>query len=392
MKHTGFQQYLKYKEYKTMNKFDQILKQIPLTDIENVKIGNAEDREHATGCTVILCEQGAPAGIDVRGGGPASRETELLNPVAHCQAIHAVLLSGGSAFGLDAAGGVMEYLAEKGVGFAVGNVRVPLVVQSCIFDLLFVSDKVKPDKTMARKACEAAQQNCPTEGNVGAGCGATVGKFGSPDRCMNSGLGMYAVQLGDLKVGAIVSVNACGDVYDEETGKILAGTLTPDKKGFYDSEKAMYEMYAAMAAQEDPIKAQENQAETRKSQTTDQGNQAEMQRDQTIDQENQVNAQISQESGCVTNTTIGCIITNARFDKSRLNKIAAFAQNGYARSIRPVHTMNDGDTIYALSVGDVKADINVVGTLASRVMKEAVKNAVLHTEAFHGLPCAADYL
>lgn len=339
-----------------MNTFNQILKEIPLTDIENVKIGNAEDKEHATGCTVILCEQGAPAGIDVRGGGPASRETELLNPVAHCQAIHAVLLSGGSAFGLDAAGGVMEYLAEKGIGYAVGNVRVPLVVQSCIFDLLFVSDEVKPDKAMAKKACEAAQQNCPTEGNVGAGCGATVGKFGSPDRCMNSGLGMYAVQLGDLKVGAIVSVNACGDVYEEETGKILAGTLTPDKKGFYDSEKAMYEMYVAMAAQA-----------------------------------NQVNVQTNPENGCVTNTTIGCIITNARFDKSRLNKIAAFAQNGYARSIRPVHTMNDGDTIYALSVGEVEADINVVGTLASRVMKEAVKNAVLHTEAFHELPCATDY-
>lgn len=376
-----------------MDKFNQILKEISLTDIGNVKIGNAEDKEHATGCTVILCEQGAPAGIDVRGGGPASRETELLNPVANCQAIHAVLLSGGSAFGLDAAGGVMEYLAEKGIGYPVGNVYVPLVVQSCIFDLLFVSDQVKPDKAMARKACEAAEQNCPTEGNVGAGCGATVGKFGSPDRCMNSGLGMYAVQLGDLKVGAIVSVNACGDVYEEETGKILAGTLTPDKKGFYDSEKAMYEMYAAMTAQK---KAGAEKAEVSKAETiTDREKAEAVQAEAFTDGEKIQRAQMvqaMQENGCVTNTTIGCIITNARFDKSRLNKIAAFAQNGYARSIRPVHTMNDGDTIYALSVGDVEADINVVGTLASRVMKEAVKNAVLHTEAFHGLSCAADYL
>lgn len=333
-----------------MGYFTGILKEIPITEIENVKIGNAEDTEHATGCTVILCEQGACAGVDVRGGGPASRETELLNPAAACQAIHAVLLSGGSAFGLDAAGGVMEYLAEKGIGFAVGNVRVPLVVESCIFDLLFVSDQVKPDKAMARKACEAAEKNNPAEGNVGAGCGATVGKIGGPDYCMNSGLGMYAVQLGDLKVGAVVSVNACGDVYDEETGRILAGMLTPDKKGFADSEKVMYEMYTQM-----------------KNAT---GN--------------------SSPEGGVTNTTIGCIITNACFNKSQLNKIASFAQNGYARSIRPVHTMNDGDTIYALSTGTVQSDINIVGSLASRVMAQAVKNAVLHTERFHDLPCAAD--
>lgn len=349
-----------------MSTWNQILKEIPITEIENIKIGNAEDKEHATGCTVILCEQGAPAGIDVRGGGPASRESELLNPVAACQAIHAVLLSGGSAFGLDAAGGVMEYLAEKGVGFALGDVRVPLVVESCIFDLLFVSDKVKPDKAMARKACEAAEKNCPTEGNVGAGCGATVGKLGGADYCMNSGLGMYAVQLGDLKVGAIVSVNACGDVYDEETNQILAGMLTPDKKGFADSEKVMYQMYAQMSAAAKAQAAAGNTADD----TTGKG--------------------LATPEGAVTNTTIGCIITNARFDKSQLNKIASFAQNGYARSIRPVHTMNDGDTIYALSSGTLKADINIVGTLASRVMAQAVKNAVLHTEAFHGLPCAAD--
>lgn len=333
-----------------MNQWNQILKEIPITDIENIKIGNAEDKEHATGCTVILCEQGAPAGADVRGGGPASRESELLNPSANCQAVHAVLLSGGSAFGLDAAGGVMEYLAEKGIGFGVGDIVVPLVLQSCIFDLAFVSDKVKPDKAMARKACKAAELNCPTEGNVGAGCGATVGKLGGPDYAMNSGLGIYAVQLGDLKVGAIVSVNACGDVYDEETNQIIAGMLAPDKKTFVDTEKVMYQMYMQMSA-------------AQKAAVTPEG---------------------------VTNTTIGCIITNAKFDKAKLNKIAALAQNGYARSIRPVHTMMDGDTIYALSVGELEADINIVGTLAARVMAQAVKNAVLHTESFHGFPSAAE--
>lgn len=263
-----------------------------------------------------------------------------------------MLLSGGSAFGLDAAGGVMEYLAEKGIGFAVGDIRVPLVLQSCIFDLAFVSDKVKPDKAMARKACEAAEVNTPTEGNVGAGCGATVGKLCGPDYAMNSGLGMYAVQLGDLKVGAIVSVNACGDVYDETTNQILAGTLAPDKKHFADTEKTLYQMYMQMSAA--------------------------------------AKAEAAKGQNGVTNTTIGCILTNAKFDKAKLNKIAALAQNGYARSIRPVHTMMDGDTIYALSVGDLEVDINIVGTLASRVMAQAVKNAVLHTEGFHGLPAAAD--
>lgn len=335
-----------------MTEWNQILKEIPITEIGDVKIGNAEDREHATGCTVIICEKGAPAGVDVRGGGPASRESELLNPSANCQEVHAVLLSGGSAFGLDAAGGVMEYLAEKGIGFAVGDIRVPLVLQSCIFDLAFVSDKVKPDKAMARKACEAAEVNTPTEGNVGAGCGATVGKLCGPDYAMNSGLGMYAVQLGDLKVGAIVSVNACGDVYDETTNQILAGTLAPDKKHFADTEKTLYQMYMQMSAA--------------------------------------AKAEAAKGQNGVTNTTIGCILTNAKFDKAKLNKIAALAQNGYARSIRPVHTMMDGDTIYALSVGNLEVDINIVGTLASRVMAQAVKNAVLHTEGFHGLPAAAD--
>lgn len=335
-----------------MTEWNQILKEIPITEIGDVKIGNAEDREHATGCTVIICEKGAPAGVDVRGGGPASRESELLNPSANCQEVHAVLLSGGSAFGLDAAGGVMEYLAEKGIGFAVGDIRVPLVLQSCIFDLAFVSDKVKPDKAMARKACEAAEVNTPTEGNVGAGCGATVGKLCGPDYAMNSGLGMYAVQLGDLKVGAIVSVNACGDVYDETTNQILAGTLAPDKKHFADTEKTLYQMYMQMSAA--------------------------------------AKAEAAKGQNGVMNTTIGCILTNAKFDKAKLNKIAALAQNGYARSIRPVHTMMDGDTIYALSVGDLEVDINIVGTLASRVMAQAVKNAVLHTEGFHGLPAAAD--
>ena len=320
--------------------------EIPINEIENIKIGNAENTEYATGCTVIICEKGMAAGIDVRGGGPASRETELLNPSASAEVIHAVLLSGGSAFGLDAAGGVMEYLAEKGIGFTVGDIHVPLVCQSCIFDLAFVSDKVKPDKAMAKKACENAELNSPKQGNFGAGTGATVGKFCEPERIMNSGLGIYAVKLGDLKVSAVVAVNAMGDVYDFETGKVLAGMRTKDGKSIDNSEAALYEMYL-----KDPLYSAPN-----------------------------------------TNTTIGAIITNAKFDKAKLNKIAAMAQNGLARSIRPVHTLSDGDTVYALSSGDVAADVNVVGTLASHVMAAAIRNAVLNCGSFHGVPGAKDLM
>lgn len=299
------------------------MREIDISEIENVKIGSAEDLEARTGCTVIICERGAPTGVDVRGGGPASRETELLSQQATCSAVNAVLLSGGSAFGLDAAGGVMEYLEKKGVGTPVGTAVVPLVCQSCIFDLL-VGKNIRPDKAMAKRACEAAEKNRPRSGRVGAGAGATVGKLLGADYAMNSGLGIYAVRLGNLKVGAVVAVNACGDIIDFETGKIIAGLR--DENGFRDSEKTLYSM-----------------------------------------------AEAAMPAG---NTTIGAVITNARFDKSRMTKIAQMAQDGYARAIRPVHTTMDGDTVYAMSCGDVEADVDLVGTLAARVMAAAIRNAV----------------
>ena len=197
---------------------------------------------------------------------------------------------------------------------------------------------MRPNKEMAKKACQNAELNCPKQGNAGAGTGATVGKFMEPDRIMNSGLGIYAVQLGDLKVGAVVAVNAMGDVYGFETGEKLAGMRTMDGKALDDSELALYETFLS-----DPLHSAPN-----------------------------------------TNTTIGAVITNAKFDKAKLNKIAAMGQNGLARSIRPVHTLSDGDTVYALSTGDVQADVNVVGTLASHVMACAIRNAVLNCGDFHG--------
>lgn len=334
-----------------------MMKEISIKDIENIRIGSAENKEAATGCTVIVCEEGAPAGLDVRGGGPASRETELLKPLANADKIHAVLLSGGSAFGLDAAGGVMQYLEEHGIGLPVGNMRVPLVCQSCIFDLGVGNGKVRPDKAMGYEACRNAFEGMNgnyEDGNVGAGTGASVGKACGADFAMKAGIGSYAVQIGPLKVGAIVAVNAVGDIYDWKNGKKIAGLLAPDRKSFRCTEDVLYQTYEAAME-----KAAADSA--------------------TGDKES--------ESRLVENTTIGIVITNGKFDKAQLCKIAGMTHNGYARSIRPVHTSMDGDSIYAMSVGEVPADKDLVGTLAAQVMSEAILRAV-HVEPAYGLTAA----
>ncbi len=321
------------------------MKEISILDIENVRIGSAENLEAGTGCTVIVCEQGAPAGLDVRGGGPASRETELLKPLAHADRIHAVLLSGGSAFGLDAAGGVMQYLEEHGIGLPVGNMRVPLVCQSCIFDLGVGDGKVRPDKAMGYTACANAFDGNGNyaDGNVGAGAGATVGKALGADYAMKTGMGSYAIQIGPLKVGAIVVVNAIGDIYDWKTAKQVAGLLSEDSRSLRSTEQLLYGMYEAAFA----------------------------------------------SSGMAENTTIGIILTNGKFDKSQLCKIAGMTHNGYARAIRPVHTSMDGDSIYAMSLGEVPADKDIVGTLAAQVMAEAILRAT-NVDGAYGLKSAKD--
>lgn len=304
-----------------------MLKEIKITDIENVKIGNAEDIEKKTGVTVILCEKGAACGLDIRGGGPASRESGLLNPLAAAEKIHAVVLSGGSAFGLSSADGVMKYLKEKNIGFETGILPVPLVCTSCIFDLGVGDKNAFPDKDMGYSACLGAEKGNYRDGDFGVGTGATVGKLLGAEFMMNSGVGSYAVSLGELKVGAVVAVNALGDVFDE-SGNIIAGLLAEDKKSFRNSEKTLYELCML--------------------------------------KENLFNS----------NTTIGAVITNADLDKTKMNKVASMAHNGMARAINPVHTSADGDSIYALSVGDVKVACDVVGTLSAYVMQRAIINAV----------------
>ena len=318
------------------------MREIAITDFERLKIGQAENEQAGTGCTVLLLgEEGSPAGLDVRGGGPASRESELLKPMAAAGVIHAILLSGGSAFGLDAAGGVMRYLEERNIGFDVGVTKVPLVCQSCLFDLTVGDAHVRPDAAMAYAACRNAEQGNYRDGNYGAGTGATVGKIRGMERCMKSGIGSYAVQLGELKVGALVAVNALGDIYDWRNGQKVAGLLAEDGRTFADGET---EAWGRLAVQENKF---------------------------------------------VGNTTLGVVLTNARFDKSRLCKIAGMAQDGYARAIRPVHTTADGDSIYAVSLGDVPADQDAVGALGARVMAQAILQAVKAAVPAYGFPAAS---
>ena len=279
-----------------------MIKQISLSQITGFRVGHAQDTEHATGCTAIICENGGWAGVDVRGGSPASRETELLRPENTVQQIHCVMLSGGSAYGLEAGDG------EKGIGFDVGIGRVPIVCGASLFDLELVSAKYRPDKRMGYEACRNAWLGGePAQGNVGAGTGATVGKFHNTEDMMKCGIGIWAGQIGDVQCGAIVAVNALGDVVDCETGRILAGLLNKEHTGFADTRRCMYE---------------------------------ELQKNRNL------------WSG---NTTIGCVITNARLDKAQCRKAAVIAHDGYAQTIRPAHCTVDGDTLFVMASGQVDA-------------------------------------
>ena len=319
------------------------MKEISVNDIRQIRIGQMEDAENGTGCTVFVCEEGMRAGLDVRGGGPASRESELLKPLAAAQYIHSIVLAGGSAFGLGTANGVMKCLEERNIGFDVGVTKVPLVVQSDLFDLTVGSAFRRPDPEMGYAAAvHALDDPNYRDGNYGAGCGATVGKITGMDSCMKTGIGSYAVQIGDLQIGAVVALNALGDVYDWKTGKQIAGLLKEDGSGFRDTQEYM------------------------------KGN---------------IDVVGNRFAG---NTTLGVVITNAEFRKPELCKIAGMAHDGFARSIRPVHTSADGDSIYAVSVGNVRADQDVAGALAAEVVSEAITRAVNSAESAYGFPAAKD--
>ena len=317
------------------------MKEIDLLEVGGFRAGHAQDREAGTGCTVLLFDGCAPAGVDIRGGGPASRETPLLDPRMDAKGIHALLLSGGSAFGLDAAGGVMRYLEERDIGFDTGVTKVPLVCQSCIFDLAVGRPDVRPDAAMAYRACENASREPLANGCVGGGTGACVGKYRGREFAMKTGIGTWAAQVGEIRVGAVVVLNALGDIFDIDTGKQIAGMRTEDGRGLRSSEQALWEDAGQC------------------------------------------------RSLFTGNTTIGAVLTNGAFNKAELGKIAAMAHNGYARAIRPVHTTADGDSIYALSVGSQTADLNAVGSLAAYVMGKAISRAVQAAEPMFGMPSAS---
>ena len=317
-----------------------------LTDVAGLKLGHFNHPGRPTGCSVVIAEQGAVCGVDVRGGAPGTRETDLLAPANLVEQVHAVLLSGGSAFGLDAASGVMRYLEERGIGFAVGEARVPIVPAAILFDLEVGDGKLRPDAAAGYAAARSASASRSPEGNVGAGAGATVGKLFGFDRAMKGGLGSAALRLPGqpLVVAAVVAVNAVGDVLDPATGGVLAGARDASGKGFADSRRALIEGRVPLL----------------------------------------------QPAG--RNTTLGVVGTNARLTKAEATKVAQMAHDGLARSIVPSHTPWDGDTIFTLSTGPVEAPGGalLVGCLAAEVVAAAVVRAVRAATALPGLPAARD--
>lgn len=324
-----------------------------ITDIPGIQVGHAQDEQALTGCTVVLCEGGAIGGVDQRGGAPGTRETDAMHPMHLVNEVHAVVLAGGSAFGLDAASGVVRYLEERGVGFDVRVARVPIVPAAILFDLGIGRSDVRPDAEMGYQACLNASADPPAEGNVGAGTGATVGKILGLAGAMKSGIGTASLEIGSgVKVGAIAAINVFGDVIDPETGQIIAGARVV-QKGPVKIGKGPY-FADTLSVMESLIGRT-------------------------------VLGFMSRE-----NTAIGIVATNAKLNKEQINKVAQMAQDGLARTVCPAHTMLDGDTIFALATGEKKADVNIVGAFAAEVFAQAVLRAVRTATPAAGLPCAAE--
>ena len=315
-----------------------------LTDVPGVKVGHHTLGARPTGCTVVLTEAGAAAGVDVRGSAPGTRETDLLAPLNIVQQVHAVVLAGGSAFGLDAATGVMRYLEERGVGFETRVARVPIVPAAILFDLGVGGDpRIRPDADCGYRAARAASTDAVEEGSVGAGAGATVGKWNGSG-AMRGGIGSASITLPDgLVVAALVAVNAVGDVIDPVTGQVVAGARTADGRGLIDARRAL--------RAGSPLRGRPGQ-----------------------------------------NTTIGIVATSARLDKVQATKVAQMAHDGLARTIVPAHTTADGDAVFALAtgVGTASVDVTTIGALAAEVMADAVVRAVRRATSLPGYPAARD--
>ena len=316
---------------------------LSVTQIPGVFVGHSTNETAGTGCTVIVCPGGATGGVDVRGGAPATRETDLLRPEETVEVLHAVVLSGGSAYGLSASCGVAEELERRGIGLDVGVARVPIVSGACLFDLACGDPGTRPTVEDGRAACVAAFEggDAPlSRGNVGAGTGCTVGKLAGPECAMKSGLGEDVETAGDLVCRAISAVNACGDVRDPDTGEMIAGLRNPDGT-LGSSVDALLGGYATM-----PLSR--------------------------------------------TNTTISCVVTNARLTKAQATKVAQMAADAYAHAITPTHTTNDGDTVFVMATGEVEAPVDVVGSLATRALGRAIADGARQAIGAYGYPAARD--
>jgi L-aminopeptidase/D-esterase-like protein len=321
-----------------------------ITDVHGIKVGHVQNQKALTGCTVILCTGGAVGGVDQRGGAPGTRETDALHPMHLVNVVHAIVLAGGSAFGLDAASGVVKFLEEKRIGFDVGVARVPIVPSAILFDLGLGQSNVRPDAKMGYRACLNAKRGKISEGNVGAGTGATVGKILGIKHAMKSGIGSASISIRNgVIVGAIVAVNAFGDVIDPDTNQIIAGARS-----------------SLSGRSRKPISPY------------------------FVDTMSILKRSRGFGPRSRSNTVIGVVATNAKFNKEQINKVAQMAQDGIARTIRPAHTMVDGDTLFALATGEKKADVNVVGAFAAEVVALAILNGVRAARSIAGLPAWID--
>jgi L-aminopeptidase/D-esterase-like protein len=315
-----------------------------ITDVEGIRVGHASNREAMTGCTVILCEEGAVGGVEIRGSATGTRQIDSLYPVHVVQQVHAILLTGGSSFGLDAAGGVVRYLEERGKGFDVGVTHVPVVPTAVIFDLPLGDYRVRPNADMAYQACLHASSGTVEEGSVGVGTGATVGKLFDLERACKGGVGTASLEAGGVAVGAIAAVNALGDVVDERSGEILVGLRNEEGAGFANTA-ALLRQGIWKKGFGKPL---------------------------------------------MGNTTIGVIATNVALNREDTIKVAQMTHNGLARVISPINTTFDGDIVFALSLGQRMGEVNNVGALAEAVIVEAVKRAVMKADGFGIIPAYRD--
>lgn len=392
---------------------------VDITDIKGFKLGNAENTDAATGCTVIVAEKGATAGVDVRGGGPATRETDLLRSENTIDKIHAVVISGGSAYGLEAGSGVMRELENMKIGHRVGNCIVPIVCQASLFDLNVGQSDVRPDRTMGVKAVHNAF--CGGEfhhGNYGAGTGASVGKFYGMNRAMKTGLGTFACSDGEIEVGAITAVNAFADVYDGRN-HVIAGLLSADGKRIDGTIRPLKNCVAAESSynmknkMEPFFNKRREEVELEEPETTedvlDAPKTAEVIQEQVPEEAPAVSEELEEKKiaeetsaaneesedmgyGITFNTTISCLITNAKLTKAQCNKLASILHDGYARAIKPVHSTMDGDTIFVMTTGEKAVNFDAFAALATDIVQYSVIDGAIAAESAYGLPAAREFL